>query len=384
MADHNISEPASEGQDLRATPLAALHRELGARMVPFAGWTMPVTYDGEHGGVIAEHTWCRTMAGLFDVSHMAVIELRGDNPAAGLETVTPAGITSLAEGRQRYGLLLNDDGGVVDDYMVTNWGSHLVMVANASRRDVDLEYLTSRLSPVGVEVVERPDVALLAIQGPRAAEVLTGLADEPATVGAMVFLDNRPLTVAGIPVMAARSGYTGEDGFELAVDHDDAERLARLLLNHEAVQPVGLGARDTLRLEAGLCLYGNDLDETTSPVEADLLWSVPKRRREAADYPGAKRVERELADGPDRIRVGIKPNGRRPVRDGAPLSLGGGAAGSVTSGGFGPTVDGPVAMGYVRPEHAPVGTELTADVRGKDVDCTVSELPFVPQRYHRG
>lgn len=351
-------------------------------MVPFAGWDMPIQFDGEHGGVIAEHTWCRSRAALFDVSHMAVIELRGEHPGPGLETVTPAGVTNLNEGRQRYGLLLNDGGGVVDDFMVTNWGSHLSMVANASRRRIVLAYLTERLADV--DVIERPDVSLLALQGPAAAEVVAGLADDPTIAASMVFLDNRPMTIRHIPVMAARSGYTGEDGFEFAVDHDDAERLARLLLDHQAVQPAGLGARDTLRLEAGLCLYGNDLDETTSPVEADLVWSMPKRRREAGDFPGGARIKAELADGPSRLRVGIKPGGRRPVREGARLSAEGARVGVVTSGGFGPSVDGPVAMGYVDPVSSSVGTGLDADVRGKTVACTVADLPFVAPRYHRG
>ncbi|MDH3295491.1 MAG: glycine cleavage system aminomethyltransferase GcvT [Acidimicrobiia bacterium] len=364
----------------QTTPLHRLHSELGARLVPFAGWEMPIQYEG----VIAEHTWCRTNCGLFDVSHMAVIEMRGDNPAAALERLTPAGITTLEEGRQRYGLLLNESGGVIDDFMVTNWGSHLTMVANASRRDVDLAFLREHLTDV--DVTERLDVALIAIQGPASAEVVADLADagQPA-IDTMVFLDNRTVTIAGIEVLAARSGYTGEDGFELAVDAAHAERLARVLLAHEKVEPVGLGARDTLRLEAGLCLYGNDLTEDISPVEADLVWSMPKRRREAGDFLGSGRIQAELADGPSRVRIGIQPEGKRPVRDGTVLSDdAGNAVGIVSSGGFGPSVDRPVAMGYVPPELATIGTPLTADVRGKAVVCTVAGLPFSPHRYHRG
>jgi aminomethyltransferase len=344
---------------------------------------MPIQYDG----VIAEHTWCRTNAGLFDVSHMAVIEIRGDDPAASLERVTPAGITTLAEGRQRYGLLLNTDGGVIDDFMVTNWGSHLTMVANASRRDVDLDFLRRHLT--GVELTERLDVALIALQGPKAAMVVAELA-QPAAGGGdpladMVFLDNRALTVAGIDVLAARSGYTGEDGFELAVAAADAPHLARALLDHDLVAPIGLGARDTLRLEAGLCLYGNDLTEDTSPVEADLVWSMPKRRRQAGDFPGGDRIKSELANGPSRKRVGIQPEGKRPVRDGTLLSTADGSpAGYVSSGGFGPSVERPVAMGYVAPGLTDIGTPLVADVRGTDVACAVAELPFSPHRYHRG
>ncbi len=376
---HAEPEPAS---GLRRTPLHGLHQELGAKLAPFAGWEMPTQFEG----VLAEHAWCRNSAGLFDVSHMAVVELHGDDPARSLETLTPAGITTLAEGRQRYGLLLNDDGGIVDDFMVTNWGDHLLLVANASRRYVDLALLREKLDDV--DIVERTDVALLAIQGPEAAAVVTGL--DPSLDGT-VFLDNRRASLGGIEVLAARAGYTGEDGFELAVAADDAERLARLLLDDPRVQPIGLGARDTLRLEAGLCLYGNDLDETTSPVEADLVWSMPKRRREAGDFPGGARVLAELADGPSRVRVGLQPDGRRPVREGAALRLAteaGTAAGEpigiVSSGGFGPTVDRPVAMGYVRPDLATDGTALVADVRGKDAAVTTAPLPFTPHRYQRG
>ena len=364
------------------TPLHALHSELGAKMVPFVGWDMPIQF----AGVINEHNWCRENAGLFDVSHMAVIELRGDDPAAALERVTPAGVTTLAAGRQRYGVLTNDDGGIVDDFIVTNWGDHLTMVANASRRDVDLAYLTDRLPEV--EVTERADIALLALQGPKAAAVITG--HDPSLTDT-VFLDNQAATIAGIELAAGRSGYTGEDGFELAVAAADAERLARVLLEDPAVEPVGLGARDTLRLEAGLCLYGNDLDETISPVEAGLVWTMPKRRREAGDFPGASRILDELADGPQRVRVGLKPVGKRPVRQGATLhteqgpSEPGGSeiAGTVSSGGFGPSVGHPVAMAYVQPALAEPGTELVADVRGNDVVCVVAPLPFAEHRYQR-
>ncbi len=389
MATESNATDGQPGDQLSTTPLHGLHAELGARLVPFAGWEMPIQYEG----VIAEHTWCRTHCGLFDVSHMAVIEMRGDDPAASLERVTPAGITTLEEGRQRYGLLLNAEGGVVDDFMVANHGTHLSMVANASRRDADLAFLTEHLTDV--DITERPDVALIAIQGPDTAAVVAELLaadDGDGSIDDMVFLDNRPLTLAGVEVMAARSGYTGEDGFELAVANADADRLARALLAHDLVRPVGLGARDTLRLEAGLCLYGNDLTAEISPVEADLVWSMPKRRREAGDFLGGARVQAELADGPTRVRVGIKPDGKRPVRDGTelfvddPSAASGGreAVGFVSSGGFGPTVDGPVAMGYVRPALAEIGTTLIADVRGNDVTCSVAELPFAPHRFHRG
>lgn len=362
------------------TPLHDLHIELGARMAPFAGWNMPVSYEG----VLAEHNWCRTAAGLFDVSHMAVIELWGDDPARSLEAVTPSGVTTLAVGRQRYGLLLNEDGGVVDDFIVTNWGQHLTVVANASRRDVDLEFLGANLSDV--DVVEKPDVALLAIQGPSAAGVVEAMASAETldAIQQSVFLDNKMVELAEIQVAAGRSGYTGEDGFEIAVAAHDADRLARALLDSPAVKPVGLGARDTLRLEAGLCLYGNDLDETTSPIEADLAWTIPKRRMQAGDFPGADRIRAEAEDGPSRVRVGLRPLGKRPIRPPAELrATGGDAVGVVSSGGFGPTVDGPIAMGYVHPGASAVGTTLTADVRGKDADCVVAELPFSSHNYKR-
>ena len=296
-----MSNDAQAVAPLRVTPLHGLHTELGGRLVPFAGWEMPIQYEG----VIAEHTWCRSSAALFDVSHMAVIELWGDDPAHSLERLTPAGVTTLAQGRQRYGLLLNDDGGVVDDFMVTNWGQHLTMVANASRREIDLEHLRRHLTDV--DVIEKPEIALLALQGPAAAAVVI---DHDPSLADTVFLDHRMAEIDGIQISASRSGYTGEDGFELSVAAADADRLARLLLADDRVLPAGLGARDTLRLEAGLCLYGNDLDESVSPVEADLVWSMPKRRRQAGDFLGGGRITAELADGPSRVRVGIKPHGR--------------------------------------------------------------------------
>lgn len=371
--DANPTEP------LKTTALHDLHVELGARLVPFAGWNMPIQYEG----VVAEHTWCRTHAGLFDVAHMAVVELWGSDPAAALETVTPAGYTTLAEGRQRYGLLTNDDGGVIDDFMGINWGEHFTLVVNAGRAGVDIPHLTERLTPLGIEVRPKPEIALMALQGPEAAAVVI---ERDPSLSDTVFLDARMAELGGIQVAVFRAGYTGEDGFEIAVASDEAEQLARLLLADERVRPAGLGARDTLRLEAGLCLYGNDLDETTSPVEADLKWTIPKRRREAADFPGAERIMREWNEGPTRVRVGLQPQGRRPVRDGASLRTKDATepCGVVSSGGFGPTVEAPVAMGYVPPSLATIGTELIADVRGNDVTCVVAPLPFSPHRFHRG
>lgn len=364
---------------LHTTPLHSLHVELGARLVPFAGWEMPIQYEG----VIAEHMSCRSSAALFDVGHMAVLELWGDDPGAALEAVSPGGYRTLTAGRQRYGLLTNNTGGIIDDFMAVNRHDHFVLVVNAGRTAVDIRHLERALGPLGVTVHHRQDRALLAIQGPEAAGVVTDL---DSSLSDTVFMDARPADLGGIDVLAMRAGYTGEDGFELAVDAGRAEELARLLLADHRVRPAGLGARDTLRLEAGLCLYGNDLDETTSPVEADLRWTIPARRREAADFPGAERILTEWTEGPTRQRVGLRPTGRRPVRAGAELRTAGSEApsGIVTSGGFGPSVDAPIAMGYVPPALSEHGTELIADVRGKDEFCVVVPLPFTPHRYHRG
>ncbi len=375
-----MADPANAPSDpeLLRTPLHALHAELGGRLVPFAGWDMPVQYEG----VIAEHTWCRSSAALFDVSHMAVVEIwpgTNPSPAEALERLTPAGVTSLAEGRQRYGLFTNGDGGVIDDFMVANHGTHIGLVVNASRADVDIPHMIAGLPDCEVRV--RDDLSLLAIQGPRAGEVI-GRFDP--SLADTYFLDVASGTIEGIEVTASRSGYTGEDGFEIAVANEHAETLARLLLAQPEVEPAGLGARDTLRLEAGLHLYGNDLDETTSPIEAGLRWTIPKRRRKAADFPGAERILAEHADGTSRVRVGLSVDGKRPVRDGSPLlDLEGEPIGVVTSGGYGPSVEAPIAMGFVPPEAAEPGTQLLADVRGKHQPVTVTDLPFSPHRYHR-
>ncbi len=356
----------------RRTVLYDTHVAAGARMVPFAGWEMPIQYEG----VIAEHTWCRTHAALFDVAHMAVVDLLGDDPAASLERLTPAGITTLDAGRQRYLLLTNDAGGVIDDAMVANVApGHLRLVVNAGRRDVDLPHLIAGLPEL--DVIERTDLGILALQGPDAAAVTDDVL--PGHLPGR-FLD----VVAAGDLTISRSGYTGEDGVEIIAPTDQLPGLADRLVADDRVAWAGLGARDTLRLEAGLCLYGNDLTEEISPVEADLVWSMPRRRREAGDFPGGDRIRRELADGPARVRVGLRPDGRRPVRDGATLTTTDGAdAGVVTSGGFGPTVDAPVAMGYVPPGVAEIGTPLVAEVRGKSVAVTVAELPFVPARFAR-
>lgn len=377
-----------EAVQARTTPLHDLHVELGGRLVPFAGWELPIQYEG----VIAEHAWCRSSAALFDVSHMGVVELRlpgesGEQAVAALadrlETLTPASVATIGEGRQRYSLLTNDDGGIIDDFIITNRGDHLMVVVNASRRDVDLARLRSGMPDV--DVIERTDMALIALQGPKAVDALARLAPG---VTDMIFLDFRSyqLDLGGaVEVGISRSGYTGEDGFELLVPGDRADELARALLAMDEVLPAGLGARDTLRLEAGLALYGNDLDETTSPVEADLVWTMPKRRREDARFAGSTKILADYETGTTRKRVGLRPEGRRPVRDGSALRTeGGDPAGVVTSGGYGPTVEGPVAMGYVPTQLAEIGQRLIADVRGTDVEIIVADLPFTPHHYHRG
>jgi len=353
-------------EDLNETPLADLHRELGGRMVPFAGYAMPVQYPQ---GIMGEHLHCRAAAALFDVSHMGQAELHGEGAAAALERLTPADVQGLKPGRQRYGLLLNGRGGIVDDFMVANLGDRLFLVVNASRKQVDLPLIESVL-PAGVTLRPLPDRALLALQGPAVAALVPT---------AMSFMGIQAMEIAGIPVIASRSGYTGEDGLEISVAAEHADRLARHLLSLPGVLPAGLGARDSLRLEAGLCLYGNDLDEDTNPIEAALTWSIGKRRKAAWDFTGADAVREALDHGPARIRVGIRPEGRQPARGGTAV-MGGGL---VTSGGFGPSVNGPVAMGYVPRALAADGTALTLEVRGKPIPAHVAPLPFHPHRYAR-
>ncbi|TPG52321.1 glycine cleavage system aminomethyltransferase GcvT [Roseomonas nepalensis] len=360
---------------LLETPLAGLHRELGGRMVGFAGYAMPVQYPA---GILAEHLACRAGAALFDVSHMGQAELRGEGAAAALERVTPAEVQALRPGRQRYALLMNEFGGITDDFMVANLGDRLFLVLNASRKAVDLAAIGAAL-PAGVALVPRPDRALLALQGPGAEAILARLAEG---IAAMPFMGVLETPVAGIPALVTRSGYTGEDGFEIGTPAEGAEAVARALLAAGAT-PAGLGARDSLRLEAGLPLYGQDIDETTSPVEAALTFSLGKRRRLAWDFPGAERVREELDHGPKRLRVGILPEGRQPARAHTPVAAGGVTVGEVTSGGFGPSFGAPVAMGYVARASAEDGTGLELMVRGRAIPARVAPTPFVPHRYKR-
>lgn len=363
---------------LRLTPLDSWHRAHGARMVPFAGYEMPVQY---RRGVIAEHQHCRSQAALFDVSHMGQAMLTGATAAAALERLVPGDIVGLKAGRQRYTLLTNEAGGIIDDLMIANLGKErLFVVVNAARRSVDLPHIAAAL-PDSVQLTAMEDRALLALQGPQAATVLGRLC--PAASG-LPFMGVMEASVSGLSCVISRSGYTGEDGFELSVAAGDAERLADLLTDQPEVAPAGLGARDSLRLEAGLCLYGNDIDELTTPVEAGLLWVIGKRRRAAWDFPGAIAIRDQLESGFPRLRVGVRPEGRAPARAGTEIVADDGtAAGTITSGGFSPTLNAPVAMGYVRRDLAAEGTRLHLIVRGKPLPAAVAPLPFVPHRYIR-
>ncbi|MFT8891778.1 MAG: glycine cleavage system aminomethyltransferase GcvT [Acetobacter papayae] len=375
-------------ESLLHTPLFSLHTDLGARMVPFAGYAMPLQYAG---GIMAEHRHTRTQAGLFDVSHMGQVRVRARSGAVrdaalALEQLVPADIAGLASGRQRYTQFTNEQGGILDDLMVTRLENELLIVINAACKAGDIAHMRAHLSEsCTLDVLE--DRALLALQGPLAGQVLAALA--PA-VQDMLFMDVRALDIAGAACVVSRSGYTGEDGFEISVPAAQAEALARTLLAQPGVAPIGLGARDSLRLEAGLCLYGADIDETTTPVEAALEWSIQKSRRaggaRAGGFPGAEIILTQLSEGTIRRRVGLLPEGRAPVRGGAGLFADATLAspvGSVTSGGFGPTVDAPVAMGYVSTALAQPGQAVAAELRGRAVACTVQALPFVPAGFRR-
>ena len=368
------------------TPLHALHVELGARMAPFAGYDMPIQYPA---GVLAEHLHTRKAAGLFDVSHMGQALIEGADHASVasfLEELCPADLLNLSAGRQRYTQLLNENGGIVDDLMVTRApgaDGSLRLVVNAARKAVDFDLIRRRL-PAGVRLTPLPDAALIALQGPLAAPTLARLAPGEG-LETMAFMSARPARLKEFETFVSRSGYTGEDGYEISLASSEAERFARLLLSQPGVAPIGLGARDSLRLEAGLCLYGHELDETVDPIEAALSWSIQKRRRVEGGFPGAKRILDALAHGTERKRVGLRPDGRAPAREGAEIvSADGAPVGVVTSGGFGPSVNGPIAMGYVKRAHAAVGTPVTLTVRGKPLSARVVSLPFHPHAYYRG
>jgi len=370
--------------DLLRLGLNDLHEELGGKMVPFAGYSMPVQYPM---GVLKEHLHTRAAAGLFDVSHMGQVILRpkGSYEATALdfERLMPVDVAGLAEGRQRYGLFTNDAGGILDDLMFANRGDHLFVVVNAACKAADIAHMQAHLSAT-TEVLPVTDRALLALQGPAAEAALARLVPQ---VAEMRFMDVAQVPTVFGELWISRSGYTGEDGYEISVPDGGAEGLARALLAMAEVAPIGLGARDSLRLEAGLCLYGHDIDETTSPVEAGLTWAIQKARRTGGaregGFPGAARILRELAEGPARRRVGLRPEGRAPMREGVELYAGETAVGRITSGGFGPSVEAPIAMGYVTVEHAATGTALAGELRGKRQPVTVADMPFQPTTYKR-
>ncbi len=373
---------------LLSTPLTALNIQLGGKMVPFAGYAMPVQFAE---GVLREHLHTREAVGMFDVSHMGQVILRSrsgriGDAALALERLVPADVLGLKPGRQRYGLFTNQDGGILDDLMIANLGDRLFLVVNAACKDQDIAHLRAHLAD-DCELIEVTDRALIALQGPDAEAVLAALAPEVAD---MKFMDVADVTLVGAACVVARAGYTGEDGFEISVPAKQAEALAKALLSDPRVWPVGLGARDSLRLESGLCLYGNDIDVGTTPVEASLEWAIQKVRCDGGaregGFPGASTILHQLKSGAPRRRVGILPEGRAPVREGAPLFLPDDiqkGVGRITSGGFGPTLSAPVAMGYVPTEYSASGTRLVAEVRGKHYPVTVAPLPFITQRYKR-
>jgi len=373
---------------LKRTPLHALHLARGGKMVPFAGYEMPVQYPP---GVLKEHLHTRAHAGLFDVSHMGQIELRArsgrlEDAARALERLVPQDIVALPPGRQRYAQFTNEAGGILDDLMVANLGDRLFLVVNAACKEADEAHLRAQLSEA-CEITALPDRALLALQGPQAEAALATFC---AGVAALKFMDVAALRVMERACVVSRSGYTGEDGFEISVPADGAEALAKALLEDPAVMPIGLGARDSLRLEAGLCLYGHDIDTITTPVEAALTWSIQKSRRSGGarpgGFPGAELILAQLADGAPRERVGLRPEGRAPVRDNAQLFAAAdstAAIGTVTSGGFGPSVNAPVAMGYLPASHAAIGGTVFAEVRGQRLPLRVAPLPFVSPGYKR-
>lgn len=364
----------TDAAPLLTTPLTALHRAAGARMAGFAGYDMPIQYAG---GIIAEHTHTRTAAGLFDVSHMGQCLLEGGTAAATLEQLTPGDIKGLAVGRMRYSVFLTASGGISDDLMILRLAEdRFFVVVNASRKTDDFALLKANLLP-GTSLTLLDDRALLALQGPEAKTVLSPYLKEHSVESFLTGSWSGDLCVT-------RSGYTGEDGFEISLPAPQAAAFAQELLSHDSVKWIGLGARDSLRLEAGLCLYGHELDETTSPVEADLAWVIGKRRREAGDFPGSARILKELAEGCTRKRVGIKPEGRAIAREQTVIQDNAGQPiGLVTSGGFGPTLGGPIAMGYVAPSYASAGSPLFLNVRGQALPATVTPLPFVPHTYKR-
>ena len=373
----HIKYQSVEKEALKTTPLVSLHKSRDARMVPFAGFSMPLQYTT---GIIAEHNHTRNHASLFDVSHMGQICIRGENMTSSIEALVPGDINNLAIGRTRYTMLTNDNGGILDDIMITRHDDNLFVVVNASRSDFDLGHFKKH-SDQNIEINIIDKRALIALQGPKSATALATLAPE---ITEMQFMSARTLSIEGIEILVNRCGYTGEDGFEISVPNDAALILSKKLLDIPYVKLAGLGARDTLRLEAGLCLYGQDLDTTTTPVEAGLIWSISKRRRAEGGFPGANIIRSQLLNGTSRMLIGIRPSGRALARIGTKIkSSDGMSIGTITSGAFGPTVGGPVSMGYVITSYAKVGMEINLDIRGKNAPAKVVALPFFPHRYFK-
>lgn len=378
-----VESDVSDDKDLLELPLGDWHRAKGARMVPFAGYAMPIQYEG----IMAEHLWVRENAGLFDVSHMGQLQLKGPDVAAKLEAIVPGDISALKPGKMRYSLLLAPDGGVLDDLMITNTGHHLYVVVNGAVKHQDINYLKDNLSS-DIEVIHDQGAALLALQGPKAATALARLGIAPLQSGWPVpadlyFMEAGPFLWNDIPLGISRSGYTGEDGFEISVPAEAVEALADALCAQPEVKPIGLGARDSLRLEAGLPLYGHDMDPSTDPVEANASFAISKRRRAEGGFNGAERILKALADGPARKLVGFTVEGKMPVREGAPVFAGDTHIGVMTSGGFAPSMNAPIAMGYIATAHSSIGTAVEAEVRRKRVPVTVAAMPFIPHNYHR-
>jgi aminomethyltransferase len=377
--ENRVGDPSTP---LKHTPLDALHLSLGAKMVPFAGYNMPVNYPL---GVLKEHVHTRTHAGLFDVSHMGQGELSGANVDAALEALVPGDLKALKPGQIRYTVLLNDDGGILDDLMVTRPAeagkeNTLYLVVNAACKDQDFAHIAAKLKGKAM-LVRHEDAALLALQGPSAAKVLARFIPAAAS---MSFMTSRTDSFEGVPVRLFRSGYTGEDGYEISIPAAKSEQVARKLLAEPEVEAIGLGARDSLRLEAGLCLYGNDIDTVTTPVEAGLSWVIGKRRREEGGFPGADKILRQLKEGASKKRVGIRPLGKAPARAHTEIQdTNGNKIGEITSGGFGPSVNAPVAMGYVDSKFAANGTKVQLMVRGQALPAEVAPLPFAPHRYNK-
>ena len=376
MSDtYNSDEAEALEPEVLTLPLDAWHRERGGRMVEFAGYWMPVQYEG----IIAEHLWTRESAGLFDVSHMGQLHLSGEGVEAALEAVLPIDLATLKANAPRYSMLLDEEGGILDDLMVTRWDDGFYLVVNGATKWDDIAHLRENL-PDEVTLSHMDESALLALQGPKAVQALERLAPG---VAALTFMKGGRFELDGVQAWISRSGYTGEDGFEISVPAEAAEHVASLLCAQEEVKPIGLGARDSLRLEAGLPLYGHDLTPAHSPVDADLLFAVNKRRRSEGGFIGADRVLKDLADGTAQVRVGLSLDGRQAAREGAEVYAGGQKVGVLTSGGFSPTLQRPIAMAYVDRAHAEIGASLEIDVRGKRLPATVTAMPFVPHRYHR-